>query len=80
MLGARPAFRHKALTAALLVLLQGLGFLFLLFFFSEHSAWARQVTAINRVALPLAPIIVYSMLLTWKAHLGSSSTSETTGG
>ncbi len=73
VLGTRPAFRHTALAAALLVLLQGLGFLFVLFFFSEHSAWARQVTAINRVALPLAPIIVYSMLLTWRAYLGSSS-------
>lgn len=51
-------------------LLFGYGFLFLLFFFTDASVWAENLTSLNRVLMQVVPLTVFWLASLWarEAH------------
>jgi hypothetical protein len=62
---------EPALRAAAAFLLLAFLFLFVLFFFTEASAWAENLTSINRLVLQVAPSVVAFLALLWSAPVAA---------
>jgi hypothetical protein len=48
----------------------GFGFLFVLFFFTDASAWAENFTSVNRVLMHIVPTTVFWLSLCWAGRRG----------
>lgn len=67
---AEPALRGAAAFLALAAV-----FLFVLFFFTDASAWAENLTSINRLVLQVAPATVAFLCLLWSGGQAPRSAS-----
>lgn len=64
--------RDRGDTAVAAFLALGFSFLFVLFFFTDASAWAENLTSVNRVLLHVAPLTAW-----WLVRLSSPAPTDT---
>ena len=72
---SRTAFsRRPALGALGWFFALGFAFLALLFFFTEASQWAENLTSLNRVLLQIVPAFVFWLSLLWAGRAATADT------
>jgi hypothetical protein len=67
-LGWRAIPRDRALRTLAWFFGLGLGFLGVLFLFTDASAWAENFTSVNRVLMQIVPALVFWLSLLWAAR------------
>ena len=60
-------------------LLFGYAFLFLLFFFTDASAWAENLTSLNRVLMQIVPLTVFWLSVLWARGPRPNTTPASAG-
>jgi len=63
LLGLSRIRGDRALVAAYSLLIVAMGFIALMFFFTEFHRWAEAGTALNRIILHLVPVTLFVMLI-----------------
>jgi hypothetical protein len=72
---SRAVFSQRPALAALAWFFSlGFGFLALLFFFTDASQWAENLTSLNRVLLQIVPAFVFWLSLLWAARPATADT------
>lgn len=66
--GWRRLRGRAGLQLGLYFLQAGYAFLFVLFFLTDASAWAENLTSLNRVLLQVVPVTVFWLFLLWREH------------
>lgn len=79
VLARRRVIPHGALAVLGWWLLFGYAFLFLLFFFTDASVWAENLTSLNRVLMQVVPLTVLWLALLWTREAPPRTTPATAG-
>lgn len=70
----RGALRQPSLAALGWFFAFGAAFQFVLFFFTDASQWAQNLTSLNRIALQMVPALVFWVSLLWRARAAAMHT------
>ncbi|MBB5207329.1 hypothetical protein [Chiayiivirga flava] len=70
----RGALRQPSVAALGWFFAFGFAFLFVLFFFTDASRWAQNLTSLNRIVLQMVPALVFWLSLLWRDRNTPSDT------